>query len=128
MCDHITSYIKGCATCQMNKVNTNPTKPPLYLITPVTDALPFQTITLDFITKLPKSNGYNTILTITNHNCSKASIFIPCKEMIDSEGVAQLYAQHVIPHYETPQKVILDWDTQFTSKFMTELCKTLGVK
>jgi hypothetical protein len=48
----------------MNKVNTNPTKPPLYPIAPVTDALPFQTIALDFITKLPESDGYDTILTI----------------------------------------------------------------
>jgi Integrase zinc binding domain len=91
MRDHITQYIKGCATCQMNKVNTNPMKPPLYPITPVTDALPFQTIALDFITKLPKSDGYNTILTITDHDCSKALIFIPCKETINSKGVAQLY-------------------------------------
>jgi hypothetical protein len=108
MRDHITQYIKGCTTCQMNKVNTNPMKPPLYPITPVIDALPFQTITLDFITKLPESNGHNTILTITNHNCSKASIFIPGKETINSKGVAQLYAQHVIPHYGTPRKIILD--------------------
>jgi hypothetical protein len=112
MRDHITQYIKGCATCQMNKVNTNPTKPPFYLITPVTDTLPFQTIALDFITKLPESDGYDTILTITDHDCSKASIFIPCKETIDSEGVAQLYAQHVVPHYGTPKKVISDRDTR----------------
>jgi hypothetical protein len=128
MRDHITQYIKGCATCQMNKVNTNPTKPPLYPITPVTDALPFQTITLDFITKLPESDGYDTILTITGHDCSKASIFILCKETIDSEGVAQLYAQHVVPHYGTPKKVISDRDTRFTSNFTTELCKALGIK
>jgi len=89
--DFVTEYIKGCATCQMNKVNTNPSKPPVYLIIPAPDALPFQTIALDFITKLPESLGNNTILMITDHDCSKASIFIPCKEAIDSEGVAKLY-------------------------------------
>jgi Chromo (CHRromatin Organisation MOdifier) domain len=128
MRDHITQYIKGCATCQMHKVNTNPTKPPLYPITPVPDALPFQTIALDFITKLPVSEGYDTILTITDHDCSKASLFIPCKETIDSEGVAQLFAQHVVPHYGTPRKIISDRDTQFTSNFTTELCRILGIK
>src|SRR6266850_1064428 len=85
--DFITEYIKGCTTCQMNKVNTNLSKPPVYPITPAPDALPFQTIALDFITKLPESLGNDTILTITDHDCSKASIFIPCKEAIDSEGV-----------------------------------------
>jgi Integrase zinc binding domain len=72
MRNHITQYIKGCAMCQMHKVNKNPTKPPLYLITPVPDALPFQTIALDFITKLPVSEGYDTILTIIGHDCSKS--------------------------------------------------------
>jgi Integrase zinc binding domain len=88
MRNHITQYIKGCATCQMHKVNMNPMKPLLYLITLVSDALPFQTITLDFITKLLVSEGDNTILTIMDHDCSKASLFIPCKETINSKGVA----------------------------------------
>jgi Integrase zinc binding domain len=128
MHDHIMQYIKGCATCQMHKVNMNPTKPPLYPITPVPDALPFQTIALDFIMKLPVSEGYDTILTITDHDCSKVSLFIPCKETIDSEGVAQLFVQHVVPHYRTPRKITLDRDTRFTNNFTMELCKILGIK
>jgi hypothetical protein len=128
MCDHIMQYIKGCATCRMHKVNTNPTKPPLYPITPFPDTLPFQTIALDFITKLLVSKGNNTILTITDHDCSKVSLFIPCKETINSEGVTQLFVQHVVPHYGTPRKIISDHDTWFTSNFTTELCKILGIK
>jgi hypothetical protein len=93
-----------------------------------TNALPFQTIALDFITKLPISEGYDTILTITDHDCSKASLFIPCKETIDLEGIAQLFAQHVVPHYGIPRKIILDRDTRFTSNFTTELCRILGIK
>jgi len=112
----------------MNKVNMNPMKPPLYPITAVPNALPFQTIALDFITKLPESLGKDTILTITDHNCSKASIFIPCKEAIDSEGVAKLYMQHVVPHYGLPKKIISDRDTRFTSNFTKELCHILGIK
>jgi hypothetical protein len=70
MCDFITEYIKGCAMYQMNEVNTHPMKPPLYPITLVQDTLPFQTITLNFIVKFPKSSGYDTVLTVTDHNCS----------------------------------------------------------
>jgi hypothetical protein len=124
MRDFITEYIKGCATCQMNKVNTHPIKPPLCPITPVLEARPFQTVALDFIVKLPESNGYNTILTITDHNCSKAALFIPCNETIDSEGVAKLNTCHMVPHYSLPWKIISDHDPYFTSKFTTELCLT----
>ena len=92
----------------MLKINCNPTHPPLFPISPAENAQPFETITLDFITKLPPSGGHDTILTITDTDCSKVSIFLPCSESIDSEGVALLYATQVIPHYGIPRKVISD--------------------
>jgi len=124
----ITKYIQGCATCQMNKVNTHPSHPLLSPITPVENARPFETIAMDFITKLPPSGGHDTILTITDTDCSKASIFLPCKEAIDSEGVAQLYLTHVLPHYGLPKKIILERDPQFTSRFGKELCRLLDIR
>jgi len=83
---------------------------------------------MDFIVKLPESNGHDTILTITDHDCTKVAIFLPCRETIDSEGVAQLYTTHVFPHYGIPQKIISDQDTRFTSNFSKELSWILGIK
>src|SRR5882757_8354264 len=77
-----TEYVKGCATCQMSKINMQPTRPALSPITLEPNALPFQTVSLDFIVKLPESEGFDTILTITDHDCSKAAIFTPCNEAI----------------------------------------------
>ena len=73
----IQEYVKGCALCQQNKVNTHAIKAPLNLITPEGGALPFQTIAMDFIVKLPMSGGYNSILTVTDHDCTKMMIAIP---------------------------------------------------
>jgi len=123
----ITAYIRGCATCQMTKVNTHPSHPPLSPITPAENACPFKTIAMDFITKLPLSGDHDTILTITDTDCSKASIFLPCKETINSEGVAQLYLTHVLPHYGLPKKIISDRDPRFTSCFGKELCQLLDI-
>jgi len=123
----ITEYIRGCTTCQMNKVNTHPSHPPLLPITPVENAHPFETIAMDFITKLLPSGGYNTILTITDTDCTKASMFLPCKEAIDSEGVMQLYLTHILPHYGLPKKIISDRDPRFTSHFGKELCHLLDI-
>jgi len=108
MKNFIMEYIKDCATCQMMNVNTQPTRPPLFPITSEVNALLFQTISLDFIIKLPISDGYNTILTITDHDCSKATIFIPCNKEIDAAGVAKVYATYIFPHYGLPKKVISD--------------------
>ena len=73
-----TEYVQGCAECQRHKVNNRPTKAPLSPIYPTPEALPFETVALDFITKLPESQGYDSILTITDHDCTKMSVFIPC--------------------------------------------------
>ena len=125
---HIQEYVKGCATCQSTKPRTNQAKPPLYPIPPEHYETPFGTIALDFITKLPESNGYDTILTITDHDCSKGALFFPCKETITAEEVAELYGKQVFPHYGIPQKVIADRDPRFTGKVTTMLCKQLGIK
>jgi hypothetical protein len=77
MKDFIMQYIKGCATCQMTKINTHPSKPALFPIATDPKALLFQVIALDFVTDLPVSEGHDSILTITDHDCSKALIFIP---------------------------------------------------
>jgi len=123
----VTEYIKGCATCQITKVNTHPAHPSLFPITPIENAQPFKTVAMDFITKHPQSEGYDTILTVTDMDCSKASIFIPCQEAINSEGVALLYTNHIIPHYGIPHKIISDCDVQFISKFLSELCHLLQI-
>ena len=68
---------------------------PLVPIPPKIDTLPFETVALDFITKLPVSGGYDSILTVTNHDCTKAAVFIPCNEEITAEGTADLYVKHV---------------------------------
>ena len=125
--DFVTEYVKGCHICQMTKTNTHPTRPALSPITTDPTARPFEVISLDFIVKLPLSNGFDTILTITDHDCSKAAIFIPCNETIDAPGVAQLYAANVFPHYGIPTRVISDRDPRFASNFSRELCNILKI-
>ena len=93
----VYEYVKGCAQCQQNKVNTHPQKAPLSPITPITEALPFQTIAMDFIVKLLESAGFDSILTITDHDCTKMLIAIPCRETITAEGVAELFLRQIFP-------------------------------
>src|SRR6201996_3066092 len=124
----VADYVKGCAECQRNKVNNRPTHAPLQPIYAKEDATPFEVVAIDFITKLPESNGHDSILTITDHDCSKASIFIPCREEISSEQTAALYVTHVFARYGLPSKIISDRDPRFASKFTRELCRLLGIQ
>jgi len=104
----VEEYIKGCTSCQENKINMHHLKPHLIPITTNTEAEPFEVIAMDFIIKLPKSEGYDTILTIMDHDCSKAAIFIPCNETITAEGIVDLIIKYIYPHYGFPQRVISD--------------------
>ena len=124
----VADYIKGCAECQRNKVNTRPTHAPLQPIFAKLEALPFKTVAIDFITKLLVSQGYDSILTITDHDCSKATIFVPCREEISGEETATLYAKHVFARFGLPSKIISDRDPWFASKFTRELCRILGIQ
>jgi hypothetical protein len=63
-----------------------------------------------------------------DHDCSKATIFIPCVEEISGEETAALYAKHVFTRYGLPTKIISDRDLRFASKFTRELCKLLGIQ
>ena len=126
MRQEVASYIQGCAECQRNKVNTRPTKASLSPIFPTREAMPFETVALDFITKLPISQGYNSILTITDHDCTKATVFIPCKKSITAEETAGLIIQHIFPRFRLPLKFISDRDPRFASKFIRGLCKGTG--
>ena len=86
----------GGQTCQWNKVNTQVHKAPLSPIYSIKEVMPFQTIALDFTVKLPKSKGHDFILTITDHDCTKMMIFIPCQETVSAESVALLFLGHVL--------------------------------
>jgi hypothetical protein len=103
-------------------------KPPLFLITPKEGVAPFETIAMDWITKLPPSQGYDSILTITDHDCSKAALFFLCKETMTTEELAKLYFTRVFPHYGIPSKIISDRDTRLTSSLARDICKQAGIE
>jgi Integrase zinc binding domain len=109
---YVASYVKGCAVCQSMKPNTVRPRVLLFPITSKDDqqSLPFQTVAWDLVMDLPQSGEFDSILTITDHGCSKAALFFPCAKKIDTEGVATLYTTKVFPHYGVPRKIILDRD------------------
>jgi len=66
--------------------------------------LPFQTIAIDFIVKLPTSEGYDSIMTVTDHDCTKAVVLVPCQETINAEGVAKLFKDQIFPFVGLPHQ------------------------
>ncbi len=128
MCQWIADYVKGCAVCQQNKILTHKKRIPLYRITTKEGTLPFQQIVMDLITGLPQHHRYNTILTIIDHGCSRAAIFLPCSDTITGPGIAQLYLDYVYQWFGLPTKMISNQDPRFTSQFGRALTEKLGIQ
>jgi hypothetical protein len=73
------------------------------------------------------SGGYDSIMTITDHNVSKLALFIPCQESQGAKEMAQLYIQNVFPYYGLPDHVISDCDPRITSQWFTDICSQLEI-
>jgi RNase H-like domain found in reverse transcriptase/Reverse transcriptase (RNA-dependent DNA polymerase)/Integrase zinc binding domain/Chromo (CHRromatin Organisation MOdifier) domain/gag-polyprotein putative aspartyl protease len=123
----VEDYVKGCAKCQESKVRTQVPRAPLQPFDVHVEEGPFQYISMDLITDLPKSRKYDTILTIVDQGCSKAAKFIPCTKEIGGEGVAQLYIRNLLPWFGTPKRIISDRDPRFTSHFSKAIAKATGI-
>ena len=123
----VKEYVAGCAVCQQTKTITWQNQPPLQPIIPEERPLPFTTMSVDFVVKLPESKGNDTILTITDQGCTKAVILVPCRKDMGAEAITELFKEWVFPYTGIPMRLILDRDTRFTSSWFKELCRVLGV-
>ena len=83
---------------------------------------------MDLITGLPNRQGFNAILTIVNHGCSRAVIFLPCTTNISGPGIAQLYLDYIYRWFSLPMKIISDRDPRFTSHFGKAITKKLRIE
>nr|GFB01994.1 hypothetical protein [Tanacetum cinerariifolium] len=74
-------------------------------------------ITMDFVTKLPKSSqGYDTIWVIVD-GLTKSAIFTPIRETNPMDKLARNYLKEVITRHGIPVSIISDRDPRFGSNF-----------
>src|SRR5882724_399096 len=84
-------------------------------------------ISMDFIEKLPPSFGYTSILVIVDH-LSKQSLFIPTHDTIMSPQLAQLFILHIFSKHGVPSHVTSDRSMEFVSHFFQSLRTALDMK
>jgi Integrase zinc binding domain/RNase H-like domain found in reverse transcriptase/Integrase core domain/Chromo (CHRromatin Organisation MOdifier) domain len=120
----VREYISTCPECARKRTvrhkpygNLQPIAPPVN---------PFDTITIDFIVKLPESGGYDSILTITD-KVSRAVIFAPGKETWTAVEWADVLLDAVTRRWGVPSTIISDRGSVFVSELWRNLFKKLGV-
>jgi hypothetical protein len=89
-------------------VKSSHTKAPLQRLDTAIDKGPFQWVSMDLITDLPKSEGFDMILMIVDQGCTKAAKFILCHKTINGPGIANKYLKHLLPWFGIPNRIISD--------------------
>ncbi|GJW73034.1 putative reverse transcriptase domain-containing protein [Tanacetum coccineum] len=86
----------------------------------------WERITMDFITKLPRTpSRYDSIWVIVNR-LSKSAHFISMNEKYKMENLTRLYLKEIVCRHGVPVSIISDRDPRFVSRFWRSLQKSLG--
>ncbi|GJV42735.1 putative reverse transcriptase domain-containing protein [Tanacetum coccineum] len=97
------TYISKCLTC--SKVKAEHQKPSGLLVKPEVPEWKWEKITMDFVTKLPKTtNGYDTIWVIVDR-LTKSAHFLPMRETDPMEKLMKLYMKEVVTRHGVPVEV-----------------------
>ena len=118
-------YIPSCVECQRNKSSTNKPSGPLHPL-PIPDDR-CQSIALDFIGPLPKDNGYDCILTITDRLNLEFRL-IPTRTDINAKELALVFFDKWYCENGLPLELISDCDKLFMSRFWHYLTLLTGIK
>ena len=95
--------------------------------------IPWEEITMDFITKLPKSKDlttrvlYNSIMVVINR-LTKYLHFIAFKETFNAEQLKQLFIDRTIWYQNAPQSIISDRDKLFILAYWIMLMHGINIK
>ncbi|GJV66212.1 putative reverse transcriptase domain-containing protein [Tanacetum coccineum] len=120
----IATYVSKCLTCA--RVKAEHQRPSGLLVQPEIPEWKWDNITMDFITKLPRSSqGFDTIWVIVDR-LTKSAHFLPIRENDPLDKLARLYLNRVVARHGIPASIICDRDGRFTSNFWRSFQKALG--
>jgi len=121
----INNYVQSCNECQYNK---SPQHERWGLLQPLeTPYAAWNSISTNFITQLPESQGYTQIMVVVDH-FTKMAHFIGLPTNATAKDVANVFLREVSKLYGLPTEIISDMDAKFSGDFWESLCKLLGIK
>ncbi len=121
----IAQYTSTCELC--NRTTPSRTKPKGLLKPLPIPTRPWNSISMDFITDLPPSDGHETILVVVDRLTKMAS-FIPCTgTKPNGLTTARLIFSHIFRYHALPSDITSDRDSVFTSEFWQTLTELLHI-
>jgi len=125
ICDDVQKFCKSCVTCMKSKPQRHRPYGSLQQL-PILER-PWNSISIDFIEKLPSSFGFDTILVIVDY-LLKQAIFIPTHDTITSVELACLFMIHVFSKHRVLSHVTSNRGSEFVSHFFRSLGIALDMR
>lgn len=119
----VDEYCRTCPACQSIKHSQQLT-PGLLQPLPV-PSRKWESVSVDFITQLPRTRNGNTAIVVFVDRLTKMIICEPTTDDITAQQVAEIYFNAVFRFHGLPTTLVSDRDPKFTSDFWTHLHKLL---
>lgn len=120
----VVDYIARCMECQRVKVDH---RHPARLLQPL--PIPewkWEVVTINFITKLPRSSRQHESIMVVVEKLTKDEHFVLVKSTHKAANIAKIYMKEIARLYGIPKAIVLDRDSRFTSNFWKGLFKEFG--
>jgi hypothetical protein len=122
----VATYVSECLTCA--KIKAEHQKPSGLLTQPKIPVWKWEEISMDFITKLPKTTGGLDTIWVIVDRLTKSAHFLAIKETDNVEKLSKIYIKEVVSRHGVPLSIISDRDGRYASKFWGALQEALGTK
>ncbi|RFN43552.1 pol polyprotein [Fusarium flagelliforme] len=126
----VEQIVKQCDVCIRTKAQRHK---PYGTLQPLPVAQrPWDSITMDFITKLPLSEEpstgifYDSIMVIVDR-LTKFSYYLPYRESTDAEELSYVFYRHIVSTHGLPNEILSDRGPTFAAKFWQALMSHLGL-
>ncbi|GJR47199.1 reverse transcriptase domain-containing protein [Tanacetum coccineum] len=113
-------------TC--SKVKAEHQRPSGLLQQPEIPEWKWDKITMDFITKLPRSKSGNDTIWVIVDRLTKSAHFLAIREDYSTEKLAKIYVDEIVARHGVPVSIISDRDGRFTSRCWQTVQKALGTR
>ena len=115
----VAGYIARCMECQKVKAEHRNLAGLLQPL-PIPE-WKWDVVTMDFITKLPKTRLQNDVIMVVVDKLTKAAHFIPVKTTHKATNIANIYMKEVAILHGILKAIISDRDSKFTSKLLERI-------
>ena len=124
MDETVRKYVTSCDACQRNKPSQQAPMGPMKPL-PI-PTRPWQQVSMDLITQLPRSRKGNDAIVVFVDKLTKMVHYVATTTTVTAPQLATLFMREVVRLHGVPESILSDRDPRFTAHFWRAFWAQLG--